>query len=325
MQNKIKDVIIIGAGPAGMSAALYASRANLDVMMIERGLPGGQMNNTETLDNYLGTPNVSAQGLAQEMCKQAMSFGATQEYGNILSIEKIEDNFKLTTEKKEYLAKTVIVATGTQYKKLGVPSEDELSGRGVSYCAICDGPFFKDKTVVVVGGGDSALEEADYLTQFSSVVLVHRRQEYRAQPHLQKRVKENPRIIEMLDSELISIHGDTHVEDVLIKTKSIDRPIELRTQGVFIYVGQTPHTELLKPFGVLNESGYVKDYSKEYMTSIPGLFVAGDILEKNIRQVANAVGEGAVAGQSAYNYLSQKKDIEKEKATASVVTQITVD
>lgn len=325
MQNKIKDVIVIGAGPAGMSAALYASRANLDVMMIERGLPGGQMNNTETLDNYLGTPNVSAQGLAQEMCKQAMSFGATQEYGNILSIEKIEDNFKLTTEKKEYLAKTVIVATGTQYKKLGVPSEDELSGRGVSYCAICDGPFFKDKTVVVVGGGDSALEEADYLTQFSSVVLVHRRQEYRAQPHLQKRVKENPRIIEMLDSELISIHGDTHVEDVLIKTKSIDRPIELRTQGVFIYVGQTPHTELLEPFGVLNESGYVKDYSKEYMTSIPGLFVAGDILEKNIRQVANAVGEGAVAGQSAYNYLSQKKDIEKEKATASVVTQITVD
>lgn len=301
------DVTIIGAGPAGLAGALYASRANLKTLMIERDLPGGQLNNTETIDNYLGVPAVPALDLAETMHEQALSFGAEEAYGNVLDIIKTEDGFfEVKTSKKVFSSKTVIVATGSEYKKLGIPGEMEFEAQGVSYCAICDGPFFKDKQVVVVGGGDSALEEADYLTQFADVMLVHRRKEYRAKQHLQERVKANPKITEILNAEVQIIKGTRGMERAQLLLKDTNAMTNINADGCFIYVGQIPQTAILAPFGVLDEEGYVLA-GKNGMTATEGLFAVGDILQKKIRQVANAVGEGSVAGQSVYDYLKENE------------------
>lgn len=318
---KTYDVIIVGQGPAGMSAAIYASRANLSTLMIERGLPGGQLNNTEVLDNYLGTPFAKAMELAETMHKQALSFGAEEVYGEVITVEKVNDSFRVHTKKEIFEAKAVIVATGTQYKKLGISGEEEFAGRGVSYCAVCDGPFFKDKKIVVVGGGDSALEEADYLTQFGEVTIIHRRSSYRGQPLLQERVQRNPKIQQIMNTEVLEIVGEDQVEQIKIKDKSTNKENTLEADAVFVYIGQTPQTALLRkiplievggllgPFSsqvnVLNHEEYVLRTNKKYMTHVPGLFAIGDILNKKVRQVANAVGEGAVAGQSAYEYIQR--------------------
>lgn len=302
------DVAIIGAGPAGMAAALYASRANLKTLIIERDLPGGQLNNTETIDNFLGVPVVSAPELADSMYEQALSFGAEEAMGNILEIVKLRDgSFEIKTSKRVFATKTVIVATGAEYKKLEVPGEIEFEANGVSYCAICDGPFFKDKQVMVVGGGDSALEEADYLTQFADVLLVHRRKEYRAKQHLQQRVKNNPKITEVLNAEVQMIKGTRSMERVQLILKDTNAVTNINADGCFIYVGQIPQTDILTPFGVVTDEGYVLA-GPDGMTEIEGLFAVGDILHKKIRQVANAVGEGSVAGQSVYEYLKNKEE-----------------
>jgi len=302
------DVAIIGAGPAGMAAALYASRANLKTVIIERDLPGGQLNNTETIDNFLGVPMVSAPELGESMYEQALSFGAEEAMGNILEINKLADgSFEIKTSKRLFAAKAIIVATGAEYKKLEIPGEMEFEANGVSYCAICDGPFFKDKQVVVVGGGDSALEEADYLTQFADVLLVHRGKEYRAKQHLQQRVKNNPKITEVLNAEVQIIKGTRSMERVQLILKDTNAVTNINADGCFIYVGQIPQTDILAPFGILTDEGYVLA-GPDGMTEIEGLFAVGDILHKKIRQVANAVGEGSVAGQSVYDYLKNKEE-----------------
>lgn len=301
------DVVIIGAGPAGMAAALYASRANLKTVIFERDLPGGQLNNTETIDNYLGVPLVSALTLAESMYEQALSFGAEEKFGNVKEIIKApEGHFEIHTNKQSFLSKAVVVATGTEYKKLNVPGEMEFEAKGVSYCAICDGPFFKNKRVMVVGGGDSALEEADYLTQFAEVLLIHRRNDYRAKEHLQERVKNNPKITRLMNAEVSIIKGTRTMEKARIKLNSNNAVTNIDMDGCFIYVGQTPQTDLLASYGVLDEEGYVLA-APDGMTSTQGLFAVGDILQKKIRQVANAVGEGSVAGQSVYEYLQNIK------------------
>lgn len=299
------DVIIIGQGPAGLAAGLYASRANLKTAIFERELAGGQLNNTETIDNYLGTPAIAALDLAETMYTQAFSFGAEEKMGNIEDITKMpEGHFEVKTRKEVFEAKAVVLATGSEYRKLGIPGEMEFEANGVSYCAICDGPFFKDKKVIVVGGGDSALEEADYLTQFSDVLLVHRRKEYRAKQDLQERVKKNPKITELLNAELLSVKGTRHMENARIRLNETLAETNVAVDGCFIYVGQIPQTHVIQKFGILTDEGYVKTDANG-MTAIDGLFAAGDIIDKKIRQVANAVGEGSVAGQSVYDYLKK--------------------
>lgn len=301
------DVIVVGAGPAGMAACLYASRANLKTLIIEKDLPGGQLNNTESLDNYLGTPEVSAPELAETMYEQALSFGAEEKMATIMKIYKQQDGtFCVYTKKESILTKSIVLATGTEYKKLGIPGEIEFESKGVSYCAICDGPFFEHQKVIVVGGGDSALEEADYLTQFADVTLVHRRNDYRAKDHLQKRVKDNPKITEVLNAKVTEIKGTVSMKKTTIQFNDTGAKTNIDAAGCFIYVGQTPQTDIVKEFEILDSEGYVL-VDVNGMTSVPGLFAVGDIVQKTIRQVANAVGEGSVAGQSVYTYLKENE------------------
>ena len=305
------DVVIIGAGPAGMSAALYTSRANLSTLLIERELPGGQLNNTETIENYLGTPKADAADLATTMYQQATSFGAELLRRNIKEIIKQDDGlFKIETRKKTIMAKSIILATGTKYRKLGVPGEEEFDAKGVSYCAICDGPFFQDKEIIVVGGGDSALEEADYLTQFSSKVsIVHRRDSFRAKPHLQERVRNNPKIKIFYNAQVEAIKGDDNVNAVELYQTAGDVAgyFDVPASAVFPYIGQLPQQVKLvdedgKELPLYLENGFLST-DKRYQTAIEGLYAIGDILDKPIRQVANAVGEGAEAAQHVYEYL----------------------
>lgn len=307
--DEIYDVAVVGGGPSGLSGTLYTSRANLKTVLIEREIPGGQLNNTETIENYLGTPNANAEELALTMHDQALQFGAKMVRKNIQSILKREDGvFELKTRKGTIEAKSVLLATGTKYKKLGIPGEEELDARGVSYCAICDGPFFTDKEIAVVGGGDAALEEADYLTQFGSTVhLIHRRDEFRAKPHLQERVKNNPKITIHYNRTIESVNGENNVESLTLCEKDgpLDSIENLPVSAVFIYIGQLPQVLSVHEAGS-QQAWVMNDFisvDNNMETSIKGLFAAGDIVDKPIRQVANAVGEGAVAAQYIYQHV----------------------
>ena len=302
MTEKIYDVIIIGSGPAGMSAGLYASRANLDTLIIERGLPGGQMLNTDTIENYIGAESVNAQELSNKMHEDSLAFGANYAYGNISEVKRVDDLIHVSTAKKTYLTKTAIVATGTIHKKLGVDGEIENEGRGISYCATCDGPFFQDKRIAVVGGGDSALESANYLTQYGDVVLIHRRNEYRGEPHLQDLVRKNPKITELLNNEVVRVNDkDNSVSSIELYNNQISDNATLDVDGVFINVGQLPQTQFLDD-ELLTDIGWVK-VDKEYHTPEKGIFAIGDVIEKDVRQVANAVGEGSEVIHYVFNYI----------------------
>ena len=305
----MRDVVIIGAGPAGLSACLYASRAGLNTLLIEKGLPGGQLNNTDKIDNYLGAPQKEGMELAEEMYAQAMSFGGEQTYGEVTEVQQNSDtSFTVYVGGEQVNTHTVIVATGTEYKTMGIPGETELIGRGVSYCAVCDAPFYKDKKLAVIGGGDSALEEADYLTNFASeVTVIHRRDEYRAKPHLQDRVKKNPKIRQIMNVDTTKIKGEDSVNGIIFYDKSTDSNSSILVDGVFIYIGQNPQSEFLKGLKITNANGYITNTGINCETEIPGLYAVGDIIDKPVRQVANAVGEGAEAGQAAYNYINDNK------------------
>ena len=291
-KKKIYDVLIIGAGPAGMSAALYASRANLSVLMLDKGAPGGQLLNTDTIENYVGGIDIDANKLAMEMFEDALKFGAEYTYGDVQSIKKENNLFRTISSTDTHESKTVIIATGTEYRKLNVPGEEELNGRGVSYCATCDGAFFNNKNIAVVGGGDSALEAALYLTQYGEVSLIHRRNEYRAEPYLQDLVANNNKITERFNFEIDEILGDDKVKEVKLKHKGIYGDYSLLVDGVFINVGQLPNTRFMEQ-ELLTEEGWVITDKETLQTSIQGLYAIGDVLDKPVRQVANAVGEGS--------------------------------
>lgn len=298
------DVVIIGAGPAGMTAALYASRANLNVVMIERGAPGGQMNNTAEVENYPGFDSILGPDLANKMYENAERFGAKNAYGIVKEIKDQGDYKEVITDDEVYQTKTVIVATGCDHRKLGVPGEDEYAGRGVSYCAVCDGAFFRNKKLVVVGGGDSAVEEAIYLTRFAKeVVIIHRRDELRAQQIIQERAFANEKISFIWDTVVEEITGNEMVVQS-VKTRNIktDEVKEETADGVFIYVGLDPLTEPFQTSGILNEEGWVVT-DNNMQTKIPGVFAVGDAREKELRQITTAVGEGSIAGQGVYNYI----------------------
>ena len=301
--SEIYDVVIVGAGPAGMSASLYSSRANLKTLLIDKGLPGGQMLNTETIENYVGSKSIKSSELSNSMYEDAIRFGAELITDEITNIEKNNDVFDITTALDTYKSKSVIVATGTKYKKLNVPGEVNYDGKGVSYCATCDGIFYQGKKIAVVGGGDSALESALYLTQFGEVNLIHRKKEYRAKPYLQDMIKENDKIKEIMDTEVDHILSST--DDYVTSIKLYDRETqetkEIDIDGVFVSIGQEPNTTFL-PKDTLTKNKWV-DVNKSYETKIPGLFAIGDVIDKDVRQVANAVGEGSEVVHYLFNYL----------------------
>ena len=299
------DTIIIGAGPAGMTAALYAARSNLKVGLLERGIPGGQMNNTSDIENYPGYANISGPELAEKMFEPLENLGVEHLFG---SVEKIEDQGaikKVFTEDEVFETKTLIIATGAFHRHLGVPGEEELNSRGVSYCAVCDGAFFRDEDLLVVGGGDSAVEEAVFLTRFAkTVTIVHRRDELRAQKLLQERAFANEKIHFIWDSVVKEIKGDNRVSSVVVENVKTGEVSERKFGGVFIYVGLDPVSEFAKDLGINNEAGWIiTDNHME--TAISGIYAIGDVREKDLRQVTTAVGDGAVAGQEVYKYITE--------------------
>lgn len=307
--TKQYDVIIIGAGPGGLTAALYASRANLSVLILDRGLYGGQMNNTDAIDNYPGFSEIKGPELGEKMYQSTMKFGAEFEYGDVQSVA-LEGNEKVVkTDTAEYRTQALIIATGADHRHLKVPGEEEYSGKGVSYCAVCDAAFFKDEDIAVIGGGDSAIEEGIYLAQSAkSVTVIHRRDQLRAQPTLQKRAFANKKINFIWNANTKSIDGNKdRVTGITYQDKETGEENKLAVAGVFIYVGVIPQTAPFTQLGVTDEQGWIP--TDEHMrTKVDGIFALGDVRAKDLRQIANAVGDGSIAGQEAYNYLQSLND-----------------
>jgi thioredoxin reductase (NADPH) len=303
LSKKKYDVIIAGAGPAGMTAAVYTSRAKMDTLMIEKGLPGGQMTKTEDIENYPGFEHILGPDLSNKMFEHSKKFGAEYIRGNI---QEIRDEYPYKTVvigHQEYKTKSVIVATGAQHRLLGVPGEKELSGFGVSYCAVCDGAFFQDCELVVVGGGDSAVEEALFLTRFASkVTIIHRRDTLRAQQIIQQRAFDNEKIEFIWNHSVEKILGDGMVSGVLIKNRITGEEREFSCNGVFIYIGMDPLSQCVNGLGVTNENGYILT-DEEMRTAVKGIFAAGDVREKTLRQVITATGDGSNAALAAQHYV----------------------
>lgn len=303
------DVIVIGAGPGGMTAALYASRANLKVAMLDRGVYGGNMNNTAEIENYPGFKTIMGPDLSEEMYQSATNFGAEFVYGNVEKIEVLDEKTKLVkTDSGELEAPVVIIATGSESRKLGVPGEEQYGGRGVSYCAVCDGAFYKNRDVVVIGGGDSAVEEGMYLANLtSSVNVVHRRDSLRAQKILQERAFKNDKIKFTWDTVVEEIQGDEQkVTGVKAKNVKTGETTIIPADGVFIYVGSIPMTAPFQDLGIADDKGWIVTNDK-METSIPGVYAIGDVRQKTLRQITTAVGDGGIAGQEAFNYIESHK------------------
>ena len=309
MTDKKYDVIVIGAGPGGMTAALYLSRSNLSVLMLDRGVYGGQMNNTAEIENYPGFESVMGPDLSEKMYKSATQFGAEYAFG---TVEKIEDHGQektVITDMGSYVTNSVVIATGSQYKKLGVQGEETYGGRGVSYCAVCDGAFFRNKHVVVVGGGDSAVEEGMYLAGLADkVTVLHRRDQLKAQQILQQRAFANPKMEFKWFTEVQEILGDDKkVSGVKVINNQTNESSIIDAQGVFIYVGINPITEPFSNLAITNAGGWIIT-DNNMATTVPGIFAIGDVRQKELRQVTTAVGDGAIAGQSVYQYLQKLAD-----------------
>ncbi|CAI8871844.1 MULTISPECIES: thioredoxin-disulfide reductase [Bacillus] len=305
-EEKIYDVIIIGAGPAGMTAAVYTSRANLSTLMLERGIPGGQMANTEDVENYPGYESILGPDLSNKMFEHAKKFGAEYAYGDVKEVIDGKEYKTVVAGKKEYKTRAIIVASGAEYKKIGVPGEKELGGRGVSYCAVCDGAFFKGKELVVVGGGDSAVEEGVYLTRFASkVTIVHRRDALRAQKILQDRAFQNEKVDFIWNHTVKEINEENgKVGSVTLVDVNTGEEQEFKADGAFIYIGMLPLSKPFTELGITNENGYIET-NERMETKVPGIFAAGDVREKMLRQIVTATGDGSIAAQSAQHYVEE--------------------
>ena len=305
----MEELIIIGSGPAGWTAGIYAGRARLAPLLITGRAPGGQMALTSEVENYPGFPQgLSGQELAQLMQQQAERFGTKVQMDEVTAVELANHPFKVTTYGGEYETKALIIATGTSPRKLGVPGEAELTGRGVSYCATCDGFFYQGRQVVVVGGGDSALEEAIFLTRFANrVYVVHRRNRLRAEKVFQQRAFRNEKIRFVWDSVVTEILGDSKVTGVRLKNVKTEEESGLEADGVFIYVGTIPNTGFLEGQLELDDRGYVVT-NRQCHTSVPGVFAAGDVQERVLKQIATAVGSGAMAAMEAEKFIAELED-----------------
>ena len=298
------DVVIIGAGPGGMTSALYASRANLSVAMIDRGIYGGQMNNTAAVENYTGFASIMGPDLAKAMYKSSVHFGAKYVYGTVQSVEDRGRTKVVKTDNGDYQCSVVIIATGSKNRKLGIPGEDAYAGKGVSYCAVCDGNFFRNRTVAVVGGGDSAISEGIYLSQLASrVIVIHRRHQLRAEQILQKRAFANPKMKFIWNTNVTKIMGNKlKVTKAHLVNNQTQQTTDLPIDGIFIYIGNVPMTAQFKNLKITNSKGWIKT-NDQMETRIPGIFAIGDVRDKKLRQIATAVGDGGVAGQNAYEYI----------------------
>jgi len=298
------DLIIAGGGPAGLTAGLYAGRAMLKTLLLERMILGGQAASTFLIENYPGFPDgIPGPELSQAMEKQARNFGLVIESGEINALRPADKLWEIETGGRAIRSKAVIITTGVEPHKLGVPGEEELRGRGVSYCATCDGPFFRNQEIAVVGGGDSAVDEAIYLTRFAGkVYLIHRRNALRAEKILQDRAFKNPKIEILWDTVVTKVVGQNGVDGLEIRNVKTQALRELKVGGVFFYVGWLPLTGFLKGIVPLDPAGYVVTDAK-MATSAPGVFAAGDVRQKTLRQVATAVGDGAIAAFSAEKYI----------------------
>jgi thioredoxin reductase (NADPH) len=311
--NKMYDVIIIGAGPAGLSAGLYAARAKMSTLVIEKDRNGGQIVTTEEVANYPGgIKEETGPSLVARMVEQVEEFGAERVKATVTNVDLSGDVKIVTCEDATYEAKSVIIATGASPRKLGCNGEKELTGKGVSYCATCDADFFTDFEVFAIGGGDTAVEEAMFLTKFArKVTLVHRRAELRAAKSIQEKAFKNEKIDFIWNSEVAEIKGDGMVESIVIRNRETGEEQEIHaheddgTFGIFVFVGYIPQTTLFKDKVQLDESGYIPT-DENMKTDIEGVFAAGDVRTKTLRQVVTAVADGAIAAVQAEKYIDNK-------------------
>jgi thioredoxin reductase (NADPH) len=315
-QGERYEIIIIGAGPAGQTAALYAGRSRIPTLVLERGIPGGELMNTAEVEDYPGFEHIMGPDLAHKMQTHAEKFGARFE--THVEVESIsldgDDRVLTTTDGREFRAPAVIVAAGGEPRKLDIPGEKEFAGKGVSYCAVCDGAFFEDQEIAVVGGGDSAIEEGTFLTRYGSTVhLIHRRDDYRAQPILVEQMRASGKVEEIQNAVVEEIHGDNgRVSHLTLRNIDSGERAELPVTAIFPFVGFIPHSDIFDPEIAdrieLDESRHIiTDYRME--TAVPGIFAAGDVRSQFVRQVTNAVGDGTTAALAAHAYVEHLKHI----------------
>jgi thioredoxin reductase (NADPH) len=311
------DVVIVGGGPAGLAAGLYAARMDLRAVLLDRGPLGGQLLNTELIEDYPGFDSIRGDELAMRMGDHARRFGLdVREFEPVTEVDVETDGTKVVRLESgsELRAPAVIVAAGGLPRRLGVPGEQELAGRGVSYCAVCDGAFFKDQVLAVVGGGDAALEEGDFLTRYASkVYIVHRRDQFRAQPVLQDRARANPKIEFVLEAQVREIVGNESVQAIRYVQRGEER--QLPVGGVFIFIGFVPNSGLIRPHVEHDAGGYLLT-DRELRTSIEGLWAVGDVRAQLTRQIATAVGDGTTAAVSVSQYLERRRDQQRQAALA---------
>jgi len=309
--EKVFELVIVGGGPAGLTAGMYAKRSELSAVVLERGLPGGQLLNTDLIDDYPGLPEIDGRDLAERMTNHATKFGLQIDTATVKGIKKLEDgDFRVTTEEGPvYRAPAVILTAGGTPTKLGVPGEEDYAGKGVSYCAICDGAFFKGETIAVAGGGDAATEEAEFLTRYvDKLYIIHRRDELRAQKILQKRVFENPKIEMIWNTVIEEVIGDVQgMKQLRLKNVESGEGSLLDATGLFVFIGFRPNTGLLEDHAEHDAGGYIIS-DRDMRASIPGLFVAGDVRAQLTRQITTAVGDGTTAVIAAAKYLTDLKE-----------------
>jgi thioredoxin reductase (NADPH) len=307
--NVIFDTAIIGAGPAGLTSAIYTSRGLLKTVVIEKVGSGGQAALTDDIENYPGFPEgVNGYELTQKMDEQAKKFGAWFEYGEVGSISRDKELFTVKLSDKSYQARTIIITTGVSPKRLNLPGEDKFIGNGISFCATCDAAFYRNKVAAVIGGGDSAIVEAVFLTKFASkVYVIHRRNELRASKIVQERALKNEKIEILWDTVIDTLHGDKKLEKLTLHNVRTGAQSELAVDGIFLYIGGDPNTAYLSGLGVsLDEKGFIVT-DGDMKTNIPGVFAAGDCRSKMFRQVVTAAGDGAVAAWSVEKYLEEQE------------------
>lgn len=302
------DLIIIGAGPAGLSAAVYGCRAGLDCLLLEESTYGGQVTSTSEIENYPSVKKIAGWELADNLYQQAIGFGATLNFEKVLSIINDGNLKTVITDQNAYVTKAVIIANGAKRRKLGVEGENEFSGRGVSYCANCDGSFFKDKTAVVIGGGNTALEDALYLSNIcSKVYLVHRRNEYRAEKYLVDSVMKNDKIVPLLSRTPVRINGTGSVESIILNNIETAEEETINTDAVFVCIGLLPDNSAFGETVNLDKNGYIVA-GEDCVTSSAGIFAAGDTRTKLLRQIVTAASDGAIAANAAVTYINNLEE-----------------
>ncbi|MEO0288933.1 MAG: thioredoxin-disulfide reductase [candidate division WOR-3 bacterium] len=310
LPDTLYDLIIIGGGPAGLTAAIYAGRARLNTLVVEELIVGGQSSTTETIENYPGFPDgIGGYELAQKMEEQAKKFGVKFLFEKVEKTDLEGKEKKIHISGKVYKSKSVIIASGASPRRLNVPGSDRFHGKGISYCATCDGALFTDKRVIIVGGGNSAVEEGLFMLRFTkNITFVQDLPNLTAEKILQERLFQHPEIKIYYNSEILSINGNEKIESMSVKDKKTGKSFDIETDGIFVYIGLAPKTDFIDKKVLLNEYGYIK-VDKDLKTNIEGVFAAGDVIEKSFRQVITAASDGALAAKSVEKYIENLKEV----------------